>query len=111
MIHLASDSRPVSKPRTIVVRVRECASALGCGVAWARASGPHVLIGIGGDEAFARVTPLGGEAYGLAFRAAYGAAVGDWEPVLLIDGLSDVVEHALVAEGVLGEAAQSLGGL
>jgi hypothetical protein len=69
---------------------------------WARASGPHVLIGRDGSDAFARVTPLGPGAFGLAFRgpaSAEGAA--PWDPVLLIDDLADVVEHALVGEGAL----------
>jgi hypothetical protein len=81
---------------------------------WTRAIGPHVLLGLGDDEAFARVTPLGGSAFGLAFRgqSAEGGASEDagskWEPVLLIDDLSDVVEHALIAEGAVALEAASM---
>ena len=55
-----------------------------------------------GGDAFARLTALGGASYGLAFRAARAkrrsrsAGGGTWDPVLLIDELIDVVEHALV---------------
>jgi hypothetical protein len=96
--------------RTLVERVRDAAHNLGCTGIWARAAGRHVLIGLAADDAFARITPLGGTAYGLAFRTL--APDGDscaleevppalqsprWEPVLLVDGLADVVEHALIA--------------
>ncbi len=68
---------------------------------WARSAGPHVLLGIHGDEAFARLTPLGGGLFGLSFRAmpcAESTAQGTaWEPLLLIDELAAAVEHALVA--------------
>src|SRR5260221_14531073 len=101
----------VERPaRTLVDRVREAASNLGCASAWARAAGRHVLIGLESDDAFARVTPLGGTAYGLAFRTlapdGESCALDElpsvlqsprWEPVLLVDGLADVVEHALIA--------------
>jgi hypothetical protein len=69
-------------------------------------------LGLGADEAFARVTPLGGTAFGLAFRCANDSVVDEdwaeegpaqprWQPMLLIDELSAVVQHALVAEGAL----------
>lgn len=66
---------------------------------WARGAGPHVLLGLSGEEAFARLTPLGGGLFGLAFRAleARAAHKNAWEPLLLIDELAAVVEHALVA--------------
>jgi hypothetical protein len=92
-------------------RVRETARALGCKGLWARAAGRHVILGIDEDEAFARVTPVGGGAYGLAFRLPCGepslepsgerASVSRWAPLLLIDALADVVEHALVGEGAI----------
>jgi hypothetical protein len=70
------------------------------------------LLGLGDEEAFARVTHLGGESFGLAFRGpdADGSAgeegrTGDgapkWQPMLLVDDLANVVEHALVAESAL----------
>lgn len=102
---------PIANGRPLADRVREAARDLGCGVAWARSIGPHVLLGLGESEAFARVTAIGGNAFGLAFRsqddeAESGQAESKWEPMLLVDNLSDVVEHALVAEGALAlEAA------
>lgn len=93
-------------------RVRERASALGCDEIWARAAGRHVILGIGELEAFARITPLGESAYGLAFRtppAFHGslatakgtASASRWAPLLLIDELAAVVEHALIGEGAI----------
>jgi hypothetical protein len=69
---------------------------------WARKSGHHVLLGIQGEDAFARLTPLGGTQYGLAFRAPEPQS--GWQPLLLVDELKQVVEHALVAEGALLDA-------
>jgi len=94
---------------TLSERVRLMALGLGCRGAWARAAGLHVILGMGPDEAFARITPLGNHAYGLCFRSP-GAGNGEralatgahrWAPLLLIDGLAEVVEHALVGEGAL----------
>jgi hypothetical protein len=94
-----------ARPRPLVDRVRETMKSLGCSGVWAHPSGPHVLLGRDGDDAFARVTPFGPGAYALAFRSPAGEhgvpALGSFDPVLLIDGLSDVVEHALVGEGAL----------
>lgn len=104
---------PIANGRPLADRVREAARNLGCNIVWARAIGPHVLVGLGDSEAFARVTAMGGNAFGLAFRSPCDAeGIPDtqpeskWEPMLLIDDLSDVVEHALVAERALAlEAA------
>lgn len=93
---------------TLVARIHEALADLAPAVAggpgvWARGAGPHVLLGIQGDEAFARLTPLGGGLFGLSFRAleadaqASAGAQSYWEPLLLIDELSAVVEHALIA--------------
>jgi hypothetical protein len=101
-----------SDTRTLVERVRDAVASLGCDRVWARYVGPHVLLGLRGDDAFARVTPLGGGSYGLAFRslddgparAARPLATRPpqrWEPMLLVDELADVVEHALVAVDAL----------
>jgi hypothetical protein len=105
---------PIANARPLADRVREAAQGLGCTILWARTIGRHVLLGLGESEAFARVTALGGNAFGLAFRSqgddveaaaaqTQGEAHGEakWEPMLLIDDLCDVVEHALVAEGAL----------
>lgn len=98
----------ISKSNTLSDRVRDIAGGLGCAGVWARASGPHVLIGLGAEEAFARVTPLGIGAYGLSFRTpeSNGATpLSQWDPVLLIDDLAETVEHALIGEGALSPAA------
>ncbi len=103
---VATHSIPSSSTTSVPLadRVREALAELagrGAEVAevWARNSGPHVLLGIGEQEAFARLTPLGGTLFGLAFRAAGTRANHNnaWEPLLLVDELVDVVEHAVVA--------------
>ncbi|MGH7295871.1 MAG: hypothetical protein ACRELB_13090 [Polyangiaceae bacterium] len=73
--------------------------SLACDRVWARSSGPHVLLGLRGDDSFARVTPLGNGSFGLAFRAveARSSHTNAWEPLFLVDELVAVVEHALVA--------------
>jgi hypothetical protein len=66
---------------------------------WARGAGRHVLLGLTGQEPFARLTAFGGGAYGLAFQSGQRGQREQrdkWE-LLLIDGLTAVVEHALVA--------------
>jgi len=89
--------------RSVLQRVRDAIAALGCSRVWARTTGHHVLLGLPGDDVFARLTPLGGTAFGLAFRAAVdeGASVR-WEPMFLVDELGELVEHALVAVDALG---------
>ena len=88
--------------RTLVERVRERIAGLGCDGVWARSAGSHVLLGVADEEAFARLTPLGGASYGLAFRDESSGATSssevlvNWE-LLLVDTLPDVIEHALVA--------------
>jgi hypothetical protein len=117
MLQLSNGS--AAEPSVIVERVRKVASSLGCAGVWARATGPYILLGLRGGDAFARLTALGGASYGLAFRAGFGrdddgasssrASVNDsrrrgaatWDPVLLIDDLVDVVEHALVGASAL----------
>ena len=101
---------PIANGRPFSDRVRSVATDLGCTILWTRPNGPHVLLGLGGDEAFARVTPLGGDAFGLSFRSPEpapkgasddAAAAPKWQPMLLVDDLPNVVEHALVAERAL----------
>ena len=89
---------------TLVDRIHDVLGELSPAVAggpdvWARGAGPHVLLGIQGDEAFARLTPLGGGLFGLSFRSMDDAAGQGlaWDPLLLIDELAAAVEHALVA--------------
>lgn len=107
MNHVSMIGRVAPKSRSLVDRVRDRAAALGCHGVWAQASGPHVLLGRNDSEAFARVTPIGPGAFGLAFRnvEADAAEAPSWDAVLLIDALSDVVEHALVGEGALPSIA------
>jgi|HubBroStandDraft_6_1064221.scaffolds.fasta_scaffold1363487_1 hypothetical protein len=114
MLQLSNGS--AAEPSVIVERVRKVASTLGCAGVWARATGPYILLGLRGGDAFARLTALGGASYGLAFRAGFGhdddaasssgragsrRGAGTWDPVLLIDDLVDVVEHALVGASAL----------
>jgi hypothetical protein len=109
-------NRSPAEPSAIVERVRKVVSALGCAGVWARATGPYILLGLRGGDAFARLTALGGASYGLAFRAGFGTGDSSdagggsgksngggatWDPVLLIDELVDVVEHALVGASAL----------
>ena len=107
MNHVSMVGRVTPKSRSLIDRIRDRAAALGCQGVWARASGPHVLLGRDEGEAFARVTPIGPGAFGLAFRSvdADAAEAPSWDAVLLIDALSDVVEHALVGEGALPSIA------
>lgn len=112
MLHVSNGSPPAT-PSATVERVRKVATALGCAGVWARVTGPYILLGLHGGDAFARLTALGGTSYGLAFRAggpagsrtaaehAFKNGGGTWDPVLLIDELVDVVEHALVGVSAL----------
>ena len=107
MLQLSNGSS-AAEPSAIVERVHKVASALGCSGVWARATGPYILLGLRGGDAFARLTALGGASYGLAFRAGFATDARDarrgastWDPVLLIDELVDVVEHALVGARAL----------
>lgn len=77
---------------TLIDRIGEVLTAHGCRKVWVRGAGRHVLLSVGPEEPFARVTALGGGSYGLAFR---GGIAGTWEP-LLVDALVAVVEHALI---------------
>jgi hypothetical protein len=85
----------------LLQRVRATITALGCepNRVWARSSSGNVLLGLQRREPFARVVPLGNGSYGLAFRAmeARTSHTNAWEPLLLVDDLPSVVEHALIA--------------
>ena len=85
----------------LLLRVRGAIEALGCTRerVWAKSSGANVLLGLARGEPFARVVPLGNGSYGLAFRAieARAAHTNAWEPLLLVDELEAVIEHALIA--------------
>jgi len=97
--------------------VREKIASLGCDRVWARGAGSQVLLGLRGEDAYARLTPVRDSLFGLAFRAEHpehsehaeqaeqgkrdeGAGSGpasSWHPLLLVDALEDVVEYALIA--------------
>ncbi len=85
----------------LLLRLRAAIDTLGCGSekVWARSSGGNVLLGLKGREPYARIVPLGNGSYGLAFRAveARSSHTNAWEPLLLVDDLHAVVEHALIA--------------
>jgi hypothetical protein len=95
----ATTSKTHAAPRTLLQRVAEAIASFAGDRVWARSSGPHVLLGLRGDDCFARVTPLGNGSFGLAFRAieAKPSHTNAWEPLLLVDDLVSVVEHALIA--------------
>jgi hypothetical protein len=109
-------SLPPSEHAAIVQRVSNVASALGCQGVWARPTGPYILLGLRNGDAFARLTAMGGSSYGLAFRAektprgsaSHGggasATLGMWEPVLLVDELTEAIEHALIGIGATSNA-------
>jgi hypothetical protein len=78
--------------RTLIDRVGDALAALAGARVWVRGAGRHVLLSLGSEEPFARLTALGGGSYGLAFQ---GGVAGKWE-LLLVDDLRGVVEHALV---------------
>jgi hypothetical protein len=105
MLQVSTSTR-TSPPITFLSRICDLIDGMGCETVWARSSGPHVLLGLRGHECFARITPLGGASYGLAFRAlgASPSHTNAWEPLLLVDDLASVIEHALVAVDALPDA-------
>jgi hypothetical protein len=100
-----------SESRPLVERVRERIAHLTCQCVWARGAGSHVLLGLRGEDAYARVSPIRGTLYGLAFRAVTSRGHGHdrWDGLLLIDTLADVVEHALIAVDALSKPGDSKG--
>lgn len=106
ILHVPGGRRAIpADTRSFIERVRDYVEALGrpSMPVWARVSGPHVLLSLWQGDAFARLTPLGGGQYGLAFRAveARPTHTNAWEPLFLVDELAEVVEHALVAVDAL----------
>jgi hypothetical protein len=95
-----TSASPASDARGSLQRVLDAMSALGCSRAWARSAGRHVLVGLFGGEALARLTPMTAGVYGLAFRSADPSV--RWAPMLLVDDLTEVVVHALVGVEALG---------
>ena len=89
---LQASTTSTTTTRTLIDRVGDALTAYGCPRVWVRGAGRHVLLSLGPEEPFARLTALGGGSYGLAFQ---GGVAGTWE-LLLVDTLAAVVEHALI---------------
>jgi hypothetical protein len=92
-LEIANPSRP-SVPHPAVDRVRERLAALECLHLRARTYGQHIVIELStastktrDRDALARLTALGEDVYGLAFRGSRGG----WEPMVLIDTLDEIV--------------------
>ena len=72
-------------------RVRKNLQELGCAHLRARVQGDHVVIDreqpARGRSSVARLTAMGRDGFGVAFRTA----TGGWEPMLLVDTLDVVV--------------------
>ena len=103
---IIDDILPPSSGHPAADRVRRIARQLGCPTVWVRGAGPHIVLGLPGENAFARLSPIGGSSYGLAFRSPVApdrraATTPSWEPLLLVDELRTVVEHALVGVSAL----------
>ena len=87
------ESRPPASPA--VDRVRDRLAAIECAHLGARMYGQHVVIvpstctkaRARDRDALARLTALGDDVYGLAFRRPEGG----WEPIVLIDTLDEIV--------------------
>jgi hypothetical protein len=84
---------PPSVPHPAIDRVRDRLAALECLHLRARAYGQHIVIEPSTStktrdrDALARLTALGEDVYGLAFRGSRGG----WEPMVLIDTLDEIV--------------------
>ncbi len=83
-----------------VERVKRRLSDMQCAHLRARAYGQHILIEPENGaprskdrDAIARLTDLGGDVYGLAFRKTHGG----WEPIVLIDTLDELVWEMVAA--------------
>jgi hypothetical protein len=94
VLQLPTASRACTPEPHLVDRVIETLGELQSTDVWARGSGRHVLLGLQGQEPFARLTALGGRCYGLAFQS--GERSKHWQ-MLLVDDLAPIVEHALIA--------------
>jgi len=84
-------------PFSLVDRVNDALAELHSPDVRARGAGRHVLLGMEGQQPFARLTALGGHSYGLSFQS--GERGNHWQ-LLLVDDLTAIVEHALVASTV-----------
>jgi hypothetical protein len=86
-----------ARQHTLIDRIESALAAFACARVWVRGAGRHVLLGLGSERPFARVTALGGGSYGLAFQ---GGIERRWE-LLLVDDLRSVIEHALIGGDLL----------
>jgi hypothetical protein len=57
-----------------------------------RPQGAHIVIGAP-DDPLARLTALGPDTFGLAFRGVHGG----WDPMLLVDTLEEIVHDMTAA--------------
>jgi hypothetical protein len=74
-------------------RVRDLLAALGdFGHIEVRGQGAHIVIG-SPEDPFARLTALGPDVFGLAFRGSHGG----WDQILLIDTLDEIVHDMTAA--------------
>jgi hypothetical protein len=78
---------------TYADRVRYLLATLGdFGHLEVRGQGAHIVVGAP-DDPFARLTALGNDTFGLAFRAHHGG----WDPILLVDTLDEIVDDMTAA--------------
>jgi hypothetical protein len=59
-----------------------------------RGQGAHIVIGAP-DDPCARLTALGPDTFGLAFRGTHGG----WDPMLVVDTLDEIVHDMTAAMG------------
>jgi hypothetical protein len=89
----STHATPSTPPPPAVDRVRDRLTAIECLHLRARGYGQHIVIEpvaatkARDRDALARLTALGDDVYGLAFRRPEGG----WEPIVLIDTLDEIV--------------------
>jgi hypothetical protein len=93
--------RPAPSADLLVARAKRHLTSLGLAEGLSvRHLGQHLLVDRDG-EAVARLTALGRDAFGVAFRAADSK----WEPMVLIDSLEELLSDVVVALDLAPAAA------